>query len=102
MRSTAATPLLLQSSSILRTINGFFTSFPTFRSPRRPKMHRDPVTWSREERIARCREQAASFQRMAEANSRFIARDLLIELARQFNSLADGLQKHPHDPLKSE
>ena len=46
-------------------------------------MHRDPVTWSIQERIARCREQAAFFETMAEAESRFVARDLLIELARQ-------------------
>jgi hypothetical protein len=64
-------------------------------------MHRDPVTWSIQERIARCREQAAFFEIMAEAESRFVARDLLIELARQFNSLADGLQA-PQDPPESE
>ena len=64
-------------------------------------MHRDPVTWSIQERIARCREQAAFFETMAEAESRFVARDLLIELARQFNSLADGLQE-PQDPPESE
>jgi len=65
-------------------------------------MHRDPVTWSIQERIARCREQAAFFERMAETESRFVARDLLIELAHQFNSLADGLQAHPHDLPKPE
>lgn len=54
----------------------------------------DPVTWSRQERVARCRELAADFQRMADAEgeNRFIARDLLIKLARQFESLADELR----------
>jgi hypothetical protein len=60
-------------------------------------MHRDPVTWSIPERIARCREQAAFFEEMAEAESRFVARDLLMELARRFNGLADALQESSHD-----
>ena len=60
-------------------------------------MHRDPVTWSLQERIAHCREQAAFFERMAEDDSRFVARDGLMELARQFNSLADALEESSHD-----
>ena len=60
-------------------------------------MYGDPVTWSRQERIARCREQADTFEKMAEADNRFIARDLLIDLARQFNSVADSLQQNPRD-----
>jgi hypothetical protein len=60
-------------------------------------MHRDPVTWSIQERIARCREQAAFFESMAETESRFVARDLLMDLARQFNGLADALQESSHD-----
>ena len=60
-------------------------------------MHRDPVTWSIEERIARCREQAAFFESMAAAESRFVARDLLIDLARQFNCVADALEGSSHD-----
>jgi hypothetical protein len=59
-------------------------------------MHRDPVTWSIQERIARCREQAAFFESMAETESRFVARDLLMDLARQFNGLADALQESSH------
>jgi hypothetical protein len=50
-----------------------------------------------QERSARCREQAAFFEEMAEAESRFVARDLLMELARQFNCLADTLQESSHD-----
>jgi hypothetical protein len=60
-------------------------------------MHRDPVTWSIQERIARCREQAAFFESMAETESRFVARDLLMDLARQFNCMADALQESSHD-----
>jgi hypothetical protein len=60
-------------------------------------MHRDPVTWSIQERIARCREQAAFFESMAETESRFAARDLLMDLVRQFNGLADALQESSHD-----
>jgi hypothetical protein len=60
-------------------------------------MHRDPVTWSIQERIARCREQAAFFESMAETESRFVARDLLMDLARQFNCMADALQESAHD-----
>jgi hypothetical protein len=60
-------------------------------------MHRDPVTWSIQERIARCREQAAFFESMAETESRFVARDLLMDLARQFNGMADALQESSHD-----
>jgi len=56
-------------------------------------MHRDPVTWSIEERIARCREQATFFESMAAAESRFVARDALMDLARQFNCLADALRE---------
>jgi hypothetical protein len=50
-----------------------------------------------QERIARCREQATFFERMAEAESRFVARDLLMDLARQFDCLADALQESSHD-----
>jgi len=58
-------------------------------------MYGDPVTWSTQERIARCREQADIFQQMADADNRFIGRDGLIELARQFNRWADSLQEQP-------
>jgi len=34
---------------------------------------------------------------MAEVDNSFVARDLLIDLARQFNSLADSLQKSSRD-----
>jgi hypothetical protein len=34
---------------------------------------------------------------MAEDDSRFVARDGLMELARQFNSLADALEESSHD-----
>jgi len=40
-------------------------------------MYGDPVTWSTQERIARCREQADSFQKMADSECRFIGRDRL-------------------------
>jgi len=60
-------------------------------------MHRDPVTWSIEERIARCREQATFFESMAAAESRFVARDALMDLARQFNCLADALRESSQD-----
>ena len=58
-------------------------------------MYGDPVTWSTQERIARCREQADSFQKMADSECRFIGRDRLLELAHQFNCWADSLQQHP-------
>ena len=58
-------------------------------------MYGDPVTWSTQERIARCREQADSFQKMADSECRLIGRDRLLELARQFNCWADSLQQHP-------
>jgi hypothetical protein len=58
-------------------------------------MYEDPVTWSREERIARWREQADCFQKLAASDSRFISRDRLLELALQFNSWADSLQQNP-------
>lgn len=60
-------------------------------------MYGDPVTWSREERIARCREQADTFQKLAESGCCFIGRDHLIELADQFNCWADSLQQNPHN-----
>jgi hypothetical protein len=34
---------------------------------------------------------------MAEPESRFVARDLLMELARQFNCPAEALQESSHD-----
>jgi len=60
-------------------------------------MYGDPVTWWKQERIARCREQADCFQKLAESDCRFIGRDRLIELADQFNCWADSLQQNPRD-----
>ena len=57
-------------------------------------MRREPVTLSLHERIAYYRDQAALFEGMAaaEADRRIVARDLLMDLSRQFNSVADSLQ----------
>lgn len=55
-------------------------------------MYADPITWSLQERIAHYREQADVFEDMAKSDKRPIARNILIRLAIEFNSLADGLQ----------
>src|SRR5438270_13685604 len=81
---------------ISETFNDYFTASAAF-CCREAEMHRDPVTWSIEERIARCREQATFFESMAAAESRFVARDALMDLARQFNCLADALRESSQD-----
>lgn len=58
-------------------------------------MYGEPVTWCLQERIARYREQADTFHEMAELDDRPFARNLLEQLALEFNSLADGLQELP-------
>ena len=55
-------------------------------------MYGDPITWSMQERIARCREQADIFQQMADADNRFIGRDGLI----------DGDEKCGSDPSEDD
>jgi hypothetical protein len=58
-------------------------------------MYADPITWCLRERITRYREQADRFHEMAKSDSRLFARTVLIRLAIEFNSLADGLQDLP-------
>jgi hypothetical protein len=55
----------------------------------------DPVTWCLQERIARYREQAEIFGEMANSDGRPFARNILMQLAAEFDALADGLQEHP-------
>jgi hypothetical protein len=54
-----------------------------------------PITWCLQERIARYREQADTFHTMAKSDERPFARHLLMQLAREFDCLADGLQELP-------
>ena len=55
-------------------------------------MYADPVTWCLEERIARYREQADTFDEMAKSDGRPFARNVLMQLALEFDALAAGLQ----------
>ena len=47
--------------------------------------------WTARERAVHYREQAAQFERMAEAETQSNARDRLLDLARQYDSLAAKL-----------
>jgi len=58
-------------------------------------MYADPVTWCLEERIARYREQADTFNEMAKSADCPFARNILMELALEFDALAAGLQELP-------
>lgn len=58
-------------------------------------MYADPVTWCLQERIARYREQADSFNEMAKSAHRRYACDALMQLALEFDALANGLQELP-------
>jgi hypothetical protein len=60
-------------------------------------MHPDPVTWSRQERATRYREQAAQFLEMADAAGSSPTRACLLDLARHYDQLADSLEKHAAD-----
>jgi hypothetical protein len=55
---------------------------------------RRPV-WTVRDRAAHYREQAAQFQRMAEAETLAAARDRLLELAQQYGRLATKLDADP-------
>jgi hypothetical protein len=56
-------------------------------------MHTEPTTWSRRDRVAYYRIDAARFRRMAEVELRTaMVRDRLVALARQYQQLADKLE----------
>jgi hypothetical protein len=54
-----------------------------------PSFLRDPVTWSQHERVAQYRALAMRYRRMAAAEQRPLARDGLLELARQCEAAAE-------------
>jgi hypothetical protein len=58
-------------------------------SAEHPPFARDPVTWSQHERVAQYRALAMRYRRMAAAEPRPLARDGLLELARQCEAAAE-------------
>ena len=56
-------------------------------------MHTEPATWSRRDRVAFYRIDAARFRRMAEAEKRSaMVRERLAALSQQYRRLADNLE----------
>jgi hypothetical protein len=55
-------------------------------------MKREPVTWSRRDRAAYYRLDAARFGKMAEAEARADVRDRLVALACQYRQVASTLE----------
>jgi hypothetical protein len=66
-----------------------------------PSFLRDPVTWSQDELVAQYRMLAARYRCMATVEDRPLARDGLLELARQCDAAARN-NKSSHSPSLSE
>jgi hypothetical protein len=54
-----------------------------------PSFARDPVTWSRYERVAQYRALAERYRQLARVENRLVARDGLLELARECEAAAE-------------
>ena len=57
------------------------------------RMRREPVTWSRSDRIVYYRRDATRLCNMAETETRSPVRDQLARLAQQYHRIADAISK---------
>jgi len=60
-------------------------------------MRREPVTWSRSDRIVYYRRDATRLSNMAETEPRSRVRDQLARLAQQYHRIADAISKAVHE-----